>query len=130
MLKGLIDIRDPKMLFEEIINDQHADKEINDKCKDLVDFIKHQYHNYAIIKEFTEQNQHNFTSLDTLEREKADILIDYFKKENLPGEKFPQIKKIHEELQSILKDHFQGLQKKAIKSYTELFKQLDGKAKL
>ena len=47
----------------------------------------------------------------------------------MPGNKFPQIKKIYEELQDVLKDHFQELQKKAVKSYTEIFKQLDSKAK-
>lgn len=129
MLKGLIDIRDPKMLFEKIINDQQTNKEINDKCKDLVDFIKHQYKNYAIIKEFAKQNQQNFTALDISNREKADTLVDYFKNEDLPGNKFPQIKKIYEELQGILKDQFQDLQKKAIKSYAEIFKQLDSNAK-
>lgn len=129
MLEGLIDLRDPKVLFEEIINDQQNDKKINDQCKDLVDFIKHQYKNYAVIKEFTEQNKHNFTTLINSNRDKAATLVDYFENEDLPGNKFPQIKKIYEELQDVLKDHFQDLQKKAVKSYTEIFKQLDSKAK-
>ncbi len=98
IFKEFLDIRDPKKLFERVIQDQKINKENNDRCKDLVDFIKHQYKNYAAIKIFEEENRQNFASLDIAEKAKAETLNSYFKNEDLPSEKFPQIKKIYEEL--------------------------------
>ncbi len=96
---------------------------------DLLDFVKHQYKNYKVINNYAKQNSQNFASLDISERNKGEILVNYFKQDDLPGQKFPQIKKIYEELQESLKTHFEDLQKKTRKVYQSIFNELEQKSK-
>ena len=95
----------------------------------MADFIKHQYKNYVAIKEFTDFNTQNFESLDPADKAKADVLIEYFKNDDLPGEKFPQIKKVHDELRESINEHFSTLQKKTKAIYEDTFTELEQKAK-
>jgi hypothetical protein len=128
ILKEWLDIREPKILFEKIIEQENECKSLNDACKDVIEFIEHQYSNYKVIYDYMRKNSSNIASLELSEKEKADTLKDYLAKEDKPGDRFPQMKRIYEEIRTSLKDKSNNLQKEARSAYADIFDELDKKA--
>ena len=128
ILGRISEIRDQKELFEYLIKYKDANKELNDKCKETVDFISNQYSKYQVIKDFANANLKNFDALEDTDLEKAEILKKYFLTDDMPGEKFPQINKIHKELSVSLKDLVGDLLTKAKGIYEVLYKDIERQA--
>lgn len=127
ILNKILDTRNPKALFEYILKFKDANKKINDNCKENEDFISNQLERYITIKEFTFENQMNFESLDEAENKKAEQLIEYFKNDDMPGNSFPQIRKVYEELSKSLKDLVEKLKNEAKIYYQDLYKDVEDK---
>lgn len=128
ILNKILDTRDPKALFEYIFKFKSDNKKINDSSKENEDFIDKQFERYQAIKEFMLENQMNFESLDEADNRKAEQLIEYFKNDDMPGNSFPQIRKIYDELSKSLKDMVEKLKTEATKRYAELFSEVEAKA--
>lgn len=129
VLQKILDIRDPKALFDHIIKFADDFKVYHDNCKEVEDFLNDQYNRYKTIREFTLENQINFDSLDEAEEKKGEILKEYFAKDDLPGDKFPQISSIYKELSKSLKSLLEELKKDAENTYNEIYKDLEEQVK-
>ncbi|KAA3613611.1 MAG: BREX system P-loop protein BrxC [Calditrichaeota bacterium] len=128
VLREWLEIREPKQLFDKVIERKDDIRELNDTCKDVIEFIDHQYKNYETIQKFERQNRQNFEVLDVAEKANAESLSDYLEKEDRPGDRFPQMKKIYEEIQNSIKDQSKNLQKETRSAYADIFVELDNKA--
>lgn len=129
VLQKILDIRDPKALFDHLIKFADAFKVYHDNCKEVEDFLNDHFDRYKAIREFTKENQINFDSFDEAEEKKADILKEYFAKDDMPNDNFPQINSIYKELSISLKSLVEKLKKDAEKTYTEVYKDLESQAK-
>lgn len=129
VLQKILDIRDPKALLDHLIKFVDDFKGYHDNCKEVEDFLNDQFDRYKAIREFTMENQINFDSLDEAEEKKGDILKEYFAKDDLPGDKFPQVSTIYKELSKSLKTLVEKLKKDAEKTYDEIYKDLESQVK-
>ncbi|MCH7965547.1 MAG: BREX system P-loop protein BrxC [Bacteroidetes bacterium] len=123
------DIRDPKALFDHLLKFDESLKNYHDNCKELEDFINDHLERYGTIRKFTLENQINFDSLDEAEESKGEILVEYFSKDDMPGDKFPQISTIYKELSKSLKSLIEKLKEDAEKTYEVIYKDLDKQSK-
>ena len=129
VLTKIIEMRDQKALFDHLIKFKEDFKKYHDNCKEIEDFINDHLDRYLTIKEFTFDNQLNFESLDEDEERKGEILIEYFSKDDMPGDKFPQISTIYKELSNSLKSLVEKLKKDAEKTYEEVYNDLENQTK-
>jgi hypothetical protein len=128
ILSKIIETRDPKALFAYLAKFKDANKKINDNCKENEDFLSNQLDRYLTIKAFVTVNQINFEILDEVEKSKASQLVEYFKAEDMPGNTFPQVRKMYEELSKDLKELVEKLKIDAAARYSEIFAELESKA--
>ncbi|MDX9712579.1 MAG: BREX system P-loop protein BrxC [Ignavibacteriaceae bacterium] len=129
VLQKITDIRDPKALFDHLMKFEEEFKGYHDNCKEVEDFLNDHFERYITIREFTSENQINFDSLDEAEEKKGEILKEYFAKDEMPGDKFPQISTIYKELSKSLKSLVEKLKKDAEKTYEEIYKDLESQVK-
>ena len=116
-------------MFDHLIKFVDDFKGYHDNCKEVEDFLNDHFDRYTTIREFTLENQINFDSLDEAEEKKGEILKEYFAKDDLPGDKFPQISTIYKELSKSLKSLVEKLKKDAEKTYDEIYKDLESQVK-
>jgi hypothetical protein len=128
-LNKIIEIRDPKALFDHLLKFDESLKNYHDSCKEVEDFIKDHLESYASIRDFTKENQINFDSLDEAEEKKGGILIEYFEKDDMPGDRFPQVRTIYKELSKSLKSLVEKLKDDAKKTYEDIYKDLESQVK-
>lgn len=64
-----------------------------------------------------------------LKKKKGETLREYFAKDEMPGDKFPQISTIYKELSKSLKSLVEKLKKDAEKAYEEIYKDLESQVK-
>lgn len=129
VLQKITDIRDPKVLFDHLIKFEEEFKRYNDNCKEVEDFLNDHFGRYDAIRAFTLENQINFDSLDEAEERKGALLKEYFAKDEMPGDKFPQVSAIYKELSNNIKDLVEKLKKDAEKAYDEIFRDLENQIK-
>jgi hypothetical protein len=127
-LDKIINTRDSKALFDHLIKFRDNLKRAYDNCKELEDFVHNQFERYDAIKDFTEENRLNFESLNEAEVRKSENLIDYFKNDDMPGNRFPEIKAIYDELSKSLKRLVDELRDEAVKKYEVIYTELDAAA--
>jgi hypothetical protein len=117
--------RDPKRLFERLIQERGEFYKLSDTCKELKDFCNHQISEYKRIEQFLKQNSGNFDNLPFEEQEKGQQLADYFENDDKPARRFPQMKAIHKELKDALERLKETLRYKAVSKYEHIFDELD-----
>jgi hypothetical protein len=120
LLEDLIPIRDPARLFKEVIEKKEELKSARDIAKELLEFIDNQYHIYQKIKDFNKLNQGNYEMLTEEDRKKGFNLAQYLNHEQNPADKFPEMRKIYEELEKLIKDQKAVLRENALKVYQEM----------
>lgn len=128
-LDDLCQIRDSIKLFTKLPEAIDTLKQLSDDCKELVEFVDHQYDNYKTIQEFYIENKMNFADLDETLEKKAEDLAEYFQSDQLPSAKFPQIKKAYTELKTAVKDIVEVLRAKAIEEYEKVHDELEKQIK-
>ncbi len=129
VLQKIIDIRDPKALFDHLVKFEEEFKGYHDNCKAVEDFLNDHFDRYIAIRDFTLENQINFDSLDEAEEKKSEILKEYFAKDDMPGDKFPYVSAIYKELSKSIKLLVDKLKKDAEKTYDEIYKDLEEQLK-
>lgn len=129
VLQKITEIRDSKALFDHLVKFEEEFKGYHDNCKQVEDFLNDQFDKYNTIKDFTTENRNNFDSLDETEEKKGETLREYFSKDELPWDIFPQIKIIYKELSKCLKSLVEELKKDAEKTYDEIYKDLETQVK-
>ena len=129
VLQKILDIRDPKALFDHLIKFVDDFKGYHDNCKEVEDFLNDHFDRYTTIREFTLENQINFDSLDEAEEKKGEILKEYFANHDMPGDRFPLVSTIYKELSKSLKTLVEKLKKDAEKTYAEIYKDLESQVK-
>jgi len=127
-IKKLSDERDRDKQFSALVSDANYLKVLSDNFKEVREFVNEQYPNYKTIKDFSEANASNFTSLETAEIQKGELLHDYFLNDDKPGNRFPQVKKAYEELKRGINNLTKKLQEEAKRVYNEAFDFLEAKA--
>jgi hypothetical protein len=124
-LDDLCQVRDSSKLFTKLPEAVDNLKQLSDDCKELIEFVDHQYDNYKTIREFYNDNKMNFSDLDEANQKKTDDLESYFKSDELPSAMFPQIRKAYSELKTAIKDIVEVLRTKAIEEYDLVFDELE-----
>lgn len=122
-----IKIRDPKRLFATLAQEQNEGKALFDQAKALVEFTSRMIDAYKSIRQFHIDNKENFASLEPEEQEKADALAEFFRSDD-PARDFRHIRKAFDELKAAINQLRESLQQKAIKTYDQLFAELDTEA--
>ena len=129
LLEDLLPIRDPARLFKELIDKKDGLKSARDIAKELLEFIDNQYPTYQKLKEFNKLNQNNYEMLAEADRQKGSKLARYLNHEQKPADDFPEMRKIHEELEKLIKDQKAVLRVKAVKVYEAMEANLKGQEK-
>lgn len=124
ILDGWRSTRDPKRLFDIIINTKSPIGQLADDCKTIIDFMGRVQSQYDKIKEFIEDNTDNVNSLNQEERDKATAIKEYLLLKD-PTKDFRHIVKAYEELKKALKELVKLLQKEALKEYNLIFDELE-----
>jgi len=126
-LNELSNIRDPQRLFEKLDEIKDELKAHSDNCKELQEFVESQFSNYKIIGDFVHDNEQNFTNLDETHCQTGQELLDYFKNEDLPSGKFPQIRQAYKELQTAIKILKDDLVKQTVVVYSKVYDEVEEK---
>lgn len=122
-LIDLIEVRDPKRLFELLDTEAKNMATLVDTCKNIIDFAEHNLADYNDIKRYCEQNDENFHQLTQEDQLKSELLKTFFKSEN-PVEEFHVMKKTHKELKNTLNETIKNLKADALKRYESIFEEL------
>jgi hypothetical protein len=128
-LDDLCQIRDSIKLFKNLNESKDTLKQSSDDCKELVEFVDHQFENYKTIRKFYDENKMNFADLNEAHQKKAEDLAIYFQSDHLPSAQFPQIKKAYTELKTAVKDIVEVLRAKAIEEYEKVHDELEKEIK-
>lgn len=127
-LDNWIKIRDPKRLFTTLKEEQDDVKSLYDLCKSLIDFTSRAIKSYNSIQKFYNENKENFSSLEPTEQDKADSVGEFFLSDD-PARNFRHIRKAYDELKASVKELRDSLLKEAVKTYEQVFEELDNEAK-
>ena len=119
-LEKLKEIRDPERLFEKLHAGKAELKELSDQCKAIEDFVKTHMDSYVKIVNFISTEKDNLQNLPQEEQEKVKMLREYIDKTN-PYTNFRIIKKVYEELRSLINAEIKTFREKTENRYTELF---------
>ena len=126
-IKKLSDERDRDKLFSLLVSDANHLKMLSDNFKEVREFVNEQYQNYKTIKDFSEANASNFPALETSDIQKGELLHEYFLNDDKPGNRFPQVKKVYEELKRAINNLIKNLQEEAKIVYNGAFDYLEAK---
>ncbi len=125
-LEDLVNIREPKRLFERLGDDVSPLTKMRDVFEELNDFLNTNYDSYIEIKTFAKDNKQNFSNLDTAFISKAETLNQYLESESLPSGRFPQMRKIYEELVTAVGTLKKELQNNAVSTYEKIYDTVEG----
>lgn len=127
-LRSWENIRDPKSLFNDLINGQLNYKELFDTAKGMEDFAANSIKEYERISSFYHSNRENFTELPKDDQDKAFKIGECLKSED-PRKEFRHARKATEELTGALKNWIERLRKTVIQEYEQVFDELETEAK-
>jgi len=120
-------IRDPKILFSNLIDGQITYKELFDRAKGIEDFAINSIREFDRILAFYKANRENFTELPKVEQDKAFKVGECLKSED-PRMEFRHARKATDELVEALKEWIEGLRKKVTEQYNLIFDELEAEA--
>jgi len=129
LLDKLSQRRDPQKLFTELGEVKDEIRTLRDNCVNLQEFVEDHIGKYTTIHSFVNDNKQNFASLGEEHQERAGKLIDYIENADLPGGDFPQMKKAYEELLKAIEQLKKDLIKKAVQSYSIIYREVGEIAK-
>ena len=96
-----------------------------DTFKMLEEFLENNLSAYEEIESFIIENRSNCESLDEMMQVKATELVDYFRTDNDPWDKFPQIKKAYKELHNALAAFLDQLRTQVYQTYELIFQEIE-----
>jgi hypothetical protein len=120
-------IRDPKKLFNSIVDGQDVSKELFDKAKGIQDFAHLNLKEYDNIQKFVTENKENIKELDDAEQEKAEKVVAFTKLDD-PRKEFRHARKAFDEIKSAIKDYTTSLKNEVVHMYSEIFEELKREA--
>lgn len=121
-------IRDPKKLFNTLIDSQIDSKELFDLAKGMEDFKSRALKDYDGLEEFYNNNQHNFSELDERDQKKAEEIKEFLTLQD-PRKEFRHILKAKEEVEQSIAERTTSLKKKVKDDYESIFEELTKEAK-
>jgi hypothetical protein len=121
-------IRDPKKLFNDLIDGQIKTKDLFDDAKGMDDFIGRALREYDALGDFYKDNQENFSELPKIEHDKAEQIATFIKDED-PRKGFRHALKAKDELEKALNKLIADLQSSLKEHYTTVFENLESEAK-
>lgn len=126
-LDSWIKIRDPKRLFTVLAEGQNEVKLAVDRCKSLIDFVARAIDSYDTIHKFYNENRENFTSLEPVDQQKADLMAEFFRSDD-PALSFRHIRKAYDELKAAINQLRDGLIDETVAAYEQVFRELEEQA--
>lgn len=129
LLTEWISIREPKRLFEILDKDAADTAILIDKCRNLKDFTTHSLDEYNNIKRFFEQNEENFSHLESEETIKVERLESFFLSD-YPVDDFRLCLKTYKELKESLAKKIKTLKIETLTRYESIFDELHTLAQL
>tara|TARA_B110000046_G_scaffold91830_1_gene99863 strand:+ start:981 stop:4466 length:3486 start_codon:yes stop_codon:yes gene_type:complete len=119
--------RDPKKLFDEIIEGEAAAKELVDKTRTIGDYLERTFEEYKTIKAFYESSNENFKELSQDDQEKGELLKAFLQEEDITIQ-FRHAKKAFEELKAAIDKYLKDLKAEVTTIYKEVFVFLENEA--
>jgi hypothetical protein len=113
--------RDTIRFFEKLEEDKKELMQLRDTCEELKEFADTQISNYKSIRSFCSENEQNFSNLGQSGSDKANTLIDYFHHDDTPSGRFPQMKKIYQELIVEIRDLTEKFREDAKSTYNKIY---------
>lgn len=120
-------MRDPKKLFNSIIDGQDVAKELFDKAKGIQDFAHQNLKEYETIRSYMNENRENIKELDNEVEEKAQKVNDFIKLDD-PRKEFRHARKAFDEIKTALKAYTETLRIEVLHTYSEIFAELKQQA--
>lgn len=126
-LNQWVQMRDPKKLFNSMIDGKEAAKELFDKAKGIQDFAHQNLKEYEAICSFMSENSENIIELDETVQLKAQKVKDFTKLDD-PRKEFRHARKAFAEIKSALNAYTETLKKEVLHIYSEIFAELKKEA--
>lgn len=127
LLSAWTNQRDPKKLFDEIVEGAINAEQLIDKTRMLSDFLKRTFDEYKNIKLFYNGSKDNFKELSKEDQEKAAVVHDFLELEDISTQ-FRHAKKASEELKNAIETHLKILKAEVAKDYKEIYEELSYEA--
>ena len=129
MLSDWKDNRDPKKLFNEIIEGESIAKELVDKTRKIGDYLKRIFVEYKTIKTFYETSNENFKELSAEDQDKGELLKSFIQEVDITAQ-FRYAKKAYEELKEAINSYLKELKIEVVIVYNQIFEELEKQAKV
>lgn len=124
-LSEIYQSRNNEEVLRQVIDQKSKISSHRDNYKMLEEFLENNLSAYDEIENFIRENKSNCESLDDMMQVKAAELADYFKNDNDPWDKFPQIKKAYKELHKALAAFVEKLRSQVLQTYELIFNEID-----
>jgi hypothetical protein len=128
-LATLYEERDMSRLLQHCT--QQADKlrQQRDQFTELKAFLEERSEKYREMKAFEADNRSNFGSLDETNQVRAERLKEYLTSDDQPWERFPEMLKIYQGLDSAIRERVKSLQDETLSAYEAAYDELETQQK-
>ncbi|GAA4399032.1 BREX system P-loop protein BrxC [Nibrella viscosa] len=124
-IRTLAGKRNPKDLFELLVQQADTLRQQCDEAKELDEFIEDRLAEYADMRQFVEQQAGNFAALDATTRQSAQELQQDLTDNTRPQDTFPANRKRYQALKKALGDQVTSLRQRVQDAYEAAFAELE-----
>ena len=118
-------IRNPEEVVKRTGDQKNYLKTARDKYMQAAEFANRNFEDYQRMITFVEDNRSNFTDLGEDYTIRTEDFIDYINNDNEPWERFPQMRKLYNELNKAIRERVKALREEVVERYEKIFEEID-----
>ena len=118
-------IRNPEEVVKRTGDQKNYLKTARDKYMQAAEFANRNFEDYQRMITFVEDNRSNFTDLGEDYTIRTEDFIDYINNDNEPWERFPQMRKLYNELNKAIRERVKALREEVVEKYEKIFEEID-----